>query len=353
MSNVVISPNMNMPVPVVAVEPGPDWATDINASLSIVDSHNHTPGQGVPITPAAININTDLPMNNNNLTSARTLRFSPQGSAPANPADLGCLVEISDDLYFIDGAGNVVRLTQSGAPAGATGTITGLPSGTASASFAGTTFTFQSSTNTPASLAVGPTKIAQAVTSGKGVTISANVAQAADYDLTLPIALSSSSQGFVVSDASGNLSFDPLAWIDYTPTLTAGVTLNAGSSVTRYRRVGQNLEIYGDLKFSTITAPIGSFNFGLPTGLTVASADYPNGSVISLGTCYFIRLPSSNFYSGVVQWDGNTAPSGLVFSTGYAASGAGGFGVLTLAANQLNSGDFFGFTASIKCTQFS
>lgn len=206
MPNVTISPSMNMPVPVVGTDPGPDWANNINASLSIVDSHTHTAGQGVPITPQAININADLSMNNYNLTDARSLRFYPQASAINASTDLGCLYENGVDLYFIDGAGNNVRITQGGAVTGATGTITGLPSGTASASFSAGTFTFQSATNTPAAMNFGPITLGQAVASGKNVTISASVSQASNYNLTLPVALPSS-KSYLVSDTSGNQSF--------------------------------------------------------------------------------------------------------------------------------------------------
>ena len=205
MSNTTITPNMGLVLPTIGVDPGPDWATNLNASLTSVDSHNHTAGQGVQITPAAINVNSDLPLNNNNLTLARTLRLKPQSAAPSGASDLGCLTEIGVDLYYIDGSGNVIRLTQSGAPTGATGTITGLPSGTASASFAGTTFTFQSSTSTPASMNFGPTTIGQDVSGGFGVTISASSSQAANYNLALPSALPASTK-IVTLDNSGNLA---------------------------------------------------------------------------------------------------------------------------------------------------
>ncbi len=204
MADTTLSPNMGMPVPNVGVAPGPDWATDINASLSVVDQHDHTAGKGVPITPDSLNINTDLPLNGNNLTLTKSVRFSAQTLPLSGGTDLGCIYEAGVDLYYNDGAGNQIRLTQSGAPAGATGTITGLPSGTASASFAGTTFTFQSATSTPASLNVGPVKIAQAVASGFGVTISPSGSQAADYTLSLPTALPASTKILTV-DSSGNI----------------------------------------------------------------------------------------------------------------------------------------------------
>jgi hypothetical protein len=206
MADTVPSPNMNMPVPVVGTTPGEDWATDVNACLSIIDEHTHTSGQGVPITPDAININANLPLNNNNLITARSVRFSPQTGAINGAADLGCLYEQGIDLYYIDGAGNQVRITQGGSVTGSSGTITGLPSGTASASYAAGTFTFQKATNTPAKMNVGSVVIGQEVASGFGVTVAASGSQVANYNLALPTALPSVN-AFMSSDPSGNLSF--------------------------------------------------------------------------------------------------------------------------------------------------
>ncbi len=204
MSDTTISPNMGLPVPTVGEDPGPDWATNLNASLSAIDSHNHSSGQGVPITPDGISINSDLSMNNNDLSSVRSVRFTPQSGAIADPTDLGCLYENGVDLYYIDGAGNQVRITQSGSVSGSAGTITGLPSGTASAAFAGSTFTFQSATATPAAMNVGSVKVSQTSASGKGVTISAAAGQAADFGMSLPAALPASTK-IVSLDSSGNI----------------------------------------------------------------------------------------------------------------------------------------------------
>ncbi len=204
MADTTISPNMGLPLPTVSECPGPNWATDNNACLTAIDSHNHSSGQGVPITPDGLNISSDLPVNDNNITDVRSLRLYPQVSTPGGAADLGCLYENGVDLYYIDGAGNDIRITQSGSVTGSSGTITGLPSGTASAAFAAGTFTFQQATNTPASMNFGPTTIGQAVVSGYGVTISANAGQAANYALGLPVALPAATQ-FVTLDASGNI----------------------------------------------------------------------------------------------------------------------------------------------------
>ncbi len=206
MPNTTISPDMNMPIPVVGVDTGPDWATNINACLNIVDSHNHSTGQGVQITPDGINISADLPFFGNNATSLRSVRFSSQGTPLSGGADVGCLYEVFGDLYYNDNSGNKIRITALGAVTGATGTITGLPSGTASASYAAGTFTFQSATNTPASMSFGPIRIAQQVVNGKGVTITPSVSQASDYNYVLPIALPTTLPALLQTDTSGNLS---------------------------------------------------------------------------------------------------------------------------------------------------
>lgn len=200
-----ITPNMGLVQPEVSVAPGPDWATTLNADLSALDSHNHSAGQGVPITPDGISVNSNFPLNNNNLTTIKTLRFTPQVTIVAGASDIGCLQEVGVDLYYIDGSGNQVRITQGGSLAGAAGTITGLPSGTASASFAAGTFTFQSATNTPAAMNFGSAKVTQTVASGFGVTLTANAGQASNYAVTFPTALPAATS-FVAMSNAGNLS---------------------------------------------------------------------------------------------------------------------------------------------------
>jgi hypothetical protein len=206
-SNVIISPNMSLPIPVVGQDPGPDWANNINASLTIIDGHNHTPGSGVQVPPAGLNINSDLTFQGNNATNLRSDRFAPQSAPLSGAADLGAIYESGVDLWYNDGAGNQIRLTQGGAPVGSPGTITGLPSGTASASYSAGTFTFESATNTPAAINGGPLTIANQTASAYGITIAPNSGIAANYDIFLPPALPSG-LNYVTLDSSGNLSYN-------------------------------------------------------------------------------------------------------------------------------------------------
>jgi hypothetical protein len=90
------------------------------------------------------------------------------------------LYVIGADLYYNDANGNQVRITQSGSVTGATGTITGLPSGTASAAYNSIideTFIFQSASNTAANIDGGSViLIREVAANANAVTISSPTA---------------------------------------------------------------------------------------------------------------------------------------------------------------------------------
>lgn len=212
MANVTISPNMNLPIPTVGTDVGPDWANNLNACLSSIDSHNHTSGLGVQITPAGININAHLPFNGEPATQIGYVNLTGlSGGAPG----LNTSVYSSDgiDLYFEDGNGNLVRLTQGGSIVGTAGSITGLPSGTASAAFsaASGTFVWQQATSTAANMDVGSIAIrypgSYPTPSGNYIQIQAPSTLATGYALTLPAALPGSNGAFLTSATTGALGY--------------------------------------------------------------------------------------------------------------------------------------------------
>lgn len=181
------SANMGMPIPQVGVEPGPQWATDINNSLTIIDRHDHTPGNGVQITPDGINITKDLPFNGNNATLLRSSRYSAQGSPLSGSLDLGAVYVSGVDLYYNDELGNQVRITQNGSVTGVSGSITGLVS-PASASYSpGTgTFIWQSDVNTAANMDFESAILRNGTASSFGLTLAAPTLTS-DYAITLPL----------------------------------------------------------------------------------------------------------------------------------------------------------------------
>lgn len=203
----IITPYMSLIEPTIGEQPGPNWAQNLNASLSIIDSHDHSSGKGIPVTPAGMSIISDLSFGGNNATDLRSLRFDPQGAPLALGTDLGCIYVAGDDLYYNDTSGNQIRFTQSGAIVGAPGTITGLvaPASAVYTPF-NQTFTFESNTNVPANLDIGSITLREMTTSPFGITLQSPSALAADYVITMPPSLPSN-QSTLVVDGSGIATF--------------------------------------------------------------------------------------------------------------------------------------------------
>lgn len=218
MPNSTTTTNMGLIVPTVAVDPGPDWANNINASLGILDQHNHSNGQGVQITPSGININADLPMNANNLTLVNTVNFKALlATLPGSSPNLGCIYVAGNELIYNDEAGNVVPITKTGSVNAGAGSITGLPSGTASASYSSGsgTFVWQSATNTPANMDFGSAILRNIAANSKGLTLSPPSSLSSDYSATFLPTNGTGSTVFVTYDSSNNMGLGP--------NLTAGI----------------------------------------------------------------------------------------------------------------------------------
>lgn len=232
---------MNLPIPVVGVDPGPDYATDLNSCLTIIDTHNHSSGSGVQITPSGLNINIDLPISNNNITGAKSVRFQPQSVALGGSSDKGCLYEVVSDLYYNDASGNQIRITQSGAVAGTPGSISNLVAPASASYVSGSlTFVWQSDVNTAANLDAGSIIVRNLTASSNGITISPPVSLASDYTITLPAL--PASQKFMTLDASGNIS---------APWSVDGTTLEISSNVIQIKDLGVTTAKINDAAVTT------------------------------------------------------------------------------------------------------
>jgi len=229
------SPNMNLVVPTVGSEPGPNWANDVNADLSIIDSHNHSSGQGVQIQPNGININADLPFNSNNATQLRTTRFSPQNSPiPNTGSDVAELYVSGNELFFNDTTGgNQVQLTSNGT---VNATSSGISSGTATASFSAGVLNVKSSSTSFGNVAMQSAVLANAGNLSNQLTLQAPTLSGSITETLPAIPVS---QSFMTIDASGNMAaYAPinqgitrsnLAAVGQQISLSCG-TFNSGSS---------------------------------------------------------------------------------------------------------------------------
>jgi len=130
-NNEILDPVMGLTVPTYTT-PGTLYATDITSDLLIVASHTHTGSNnldGNQLNADSLNITTDINLNSTNLDSARSLRLTSNTSNIGGPSDINCVYDVNGDLWFNDGFGNKIRLTQSGSisPSAAANTLEFVP----------------------------------------------------------------------------------------------------------------------------------------------------------------------------------------------------------------------------------
>lgn len=195
--------NMGLTLPIPGQELGPQYALDLNGSLTTIDGHDHSGGNGVPITPAGINIDSDLPLNNHNLTIVNAIEYTSLSSPLAGSAPyLNSTYFSGGNFYVNDGSGNQVKITSGGT---VNATSSGISSGTATASFVGGVLVVNSAALTPGNIQAGSILIGNNTASSNFTTISAATALAASYTLTLMSGLPAG-QRIMTVDNTGNIA---------------------------------------------------------------------------------------------------------------------------------------------------
>jgi len=329
MANTTTSPNMSLPIPVVGVDPGPDYATNVNSSLTIVDGHNHSPGYGVQINPSGININSDLAFNNNNGTILRSVRFAPQSAPLGLSSDIGCLYESSVDLYYNDGNGNQIQITKNGAIAGTAGSISNLvPPASASYSPVSETFIWQSAANTPANLDAASIVLRNLVANSKGLTLSPPNAMPANYTVTLPTLpsqtsiLTISSAGVIAPTYTlDNVTIQSNSGVLFAKSIANGYTTYEFKLNGNYGSISTpNLELDGYCFFNYAATILNVWAYSVvagASGTTTIDLQYttsPGGSftsIFSTPASFTSAAASSNYVDAqgvVTPGTGVTAP---------------------------------------------
>lgn len=309
----VVSPNMGLTIPGVGTELGPQYATDINDDLNTLDSHDHSPGNGVQVTPSGLNINSALTLNNNVLKNANSLNLVPLLSSPALN---GSVYESGVDLYYLDGSGNQIRLTQGGSIVGTAGSIGGLPSGTASVFFASNTYVFQAATNTAANLDAASIILRDNTVSSNGLTLAPPNAMAANYEIVLPSLPSQTT--LLTLDTSGNIgsasnptitgtltvsSLHSIASIQVDATVTANaLVINGNSILNGVLTVNNNINIPSSSLFVAGQAEVGGPLIGDATlhvtGATTLSSTLNVSGTSTLGALTASTINSSGQITG-------------------------------------------------------
>ena len=339
MANTYLTPNMNLKIPVPGSDPGPDWANNLNASLTIIDAHTHLNGTGVPITPAAININSPLQMNGFTLSSAGSVLFATQTSPPAN---LNLYVD-SPDLFFVDGNGNNVQLTSGGS---VNATSSGISSGSATASFVGGALVVNSATNTPGNIQGGSLLIGNNVASSNFVTLSAVGSLASSYPLVLPTIPSQPT--LLTIDTSGNIT------APINPSISGNFTLGGTINVTG-NSTFVNATFNGGVGFNNIVIfadPI-TLTGGISGGASVLSGDLvvstgnidvPDGNVVlSTGVLESVGLSSTGpttVHGLNVVVSNTNAAAGLCIVRGYVSSSGVKLSGEGFTVNHVTTGEY-------------
>lgn len=231
MSFTTTTPFMNLVLPEPTLELGPEWAVELNAALTLVDSHNHSPGQGVPIVSSSININQDLPFNSNNATLVRSVRFASQSAPLALGTDLGCIYVSLGDFYYNNLSGQQVKITSGGTLNAASIGGIGGDYATSGALVAYTssisTYIMTIDGTNYANVNSAQLNIFPEGTHTFSVGIAASNSLATTYTLTLPLSLPSSqtalsvtSSGQILAGIPGGTSADVLPFYGLLPTGT-------------------------------------------------------------------------------------------------------------------------------------
>lgn len=187
---------MNLIESTVNVDSGLSWEQNLNSSLTRIDGHDHSSGNGVQIQPTGLNINANLSFGDNAGINLSAIVFTPQVSF----ATLSAVYSQGVDLYFNDGSGNIIQITSGG---NVNATSSGISSGSNTASFVSNVLVVQSAVDTSADIDVGSIILRNDTALSKGLTLSPPTAMAANYSLTLP-SLPASTLAQTL-DSSGNM----------------------------------------------------------------------------------------------------------------------------------------------------
>lgn len=283
------TPNMGLFESTPLVTTGPLWAQNIEDSLLLVDAHDHSAGKGLQVTPAGLNINSELSFNSQVASNLFSAKFISQGAALPG-SNVRTLYSVGADLYFNNGSGTPIQITSGGAVnVSGVGGITGLGSTTAALTYFDfiKTFVFTQDSGITASVDHGPLTIRENIFGAQGITLQSPAALAASYSITLLPTLPVTTQPLRISP-TGVLTAAPLDSSMLAANLTLAGTVNVGA---------------------LISAGIVSAGGTLSTGanLTVGTTIVAGGDITSTGGGVFADALGQNISSRNFRLTGTSA----------------------------------------------
>lgn len=105
---------MNIDLPVVSSTLGPEWASMLNEALEVVDAHDHSSGKGTKVKVSGLDINDDLDFQENTAYGLTSIEFEPVSVALSGADNANGLSVFAGDLYYVNGSGVSVQITDGG-----------------------------------------------------------------------------------------------------------------------------------------------------------------------------------------------------------------------------------------------
>jgi hypothetical protein len=269
---------MQLIVPTVGQEPGPTYALDINSSLTLIDQHDHSPGKGVQITPAGIDINSALTFNNNPLLNASYVSLQAGASASTVPQSISSApISNINELFYTDSNGTITQITANGVVNATAAAIPG-------ESYDAGTFIWvqtQSSLPTrPANFDIGSITLRPNIDgTTNGVILGPPSAISSQYNIQLPLVPATTS--IMQLDNAGNM-IATLVPDNSTITISSQILKIPNQGVTATQIANQTIT-NTQLADPNIGAPlstgndhVASFSTSSSTPVTVTSIHSPN-----------------------------------------------------------------------------
>lgn len=117
---------MNLVLPTVSVTLGPEWATELNDALDVIDAHDHSSGKGTQVKAAGLNVDDDLSFNNSKAYELSSAQFHQVDAPLTGASNAASVSTFADDLYYTNGAGISVQITSGGSVITSPGTFSTL-----------------------------------------------------------------------------------------------------------------------------------------------------------------------------------------------------------------------------------
>lgn len=241
---------------VVGVTTGPTWANTVNTNFTLIDSHDHSPGNGVQISLSSCTVNSNFSMSGFSLLNTNHIQLTDSTSSITS--DKLSLYSSGGDLFYINSSGNSVQVTNGNSPAGGNGSIDGLAGSGGTASYSNPNFLFKKSATAPGNLLCGYVGLQNSASLTYRLSLNApNLTQ--NLDQTFPLTPTVSGNSIMTMDNSGVMATQATLLSNQIQTSVdlSGVPKSSTYPIITHAYAGnyQTVVIYGNVLGPVVANP--------------------------------------------------------------------------------------------------